>query len=146
MKFLDQAKIYVSSGEGGAGCTAFLREKHLEFGGPNGGNGGKGGDIIFECVDGLNTLIDFRYTQHFRAEKGHHGMGKDRHGAGGADLVIRVPVGTEILDADQETVLIDMLAVGQRVILLKGGDGGFGKPRANTPPAGRGKNAIYGCG
>lgn len=143
MKFLDQAKIYVSSGEGGAGCTAFLREKHLEFGGPNGGNGGKGGDIIFECVDGLNTLIDFRYTQHFRAEKGHHGMGKDRHGAGGADMVIRVPVGTEILDADQETVLIDMLEVGQRVVLLKGGDGGFGNahyksstnqaPRKHTP-------------
>lgn len=143
MKFLDQAKIYVKSGDGGAGATAFRREKYIEFGGPNGGNGGKGGDIIFECVDALNTLIDFRYTQHFRAEKGHHGMGKDRHGADGKDCIIRVPVGTEILDEDQETVLADMTSVGLRIHFLKGGDGGFGNahyksatnqaPRKHTP-------------
>ncbi len=143
MKFLDEAKIYIQSGDGGAGCTSFLREKYIEHGGPNGGNGGRGGDLIFECVDGLNTLIDFRYTQHFRAEKGHHGMGKERSGADGADCIIRVPVGTQILDEDKETVLADMTSVGLKIYLLKGGDGGFGNahfktstnqaPRKHTP-------------
>jgi GTP-binding protein len=143
MKFLDEAKIYVKSGDGGAGATGFRREKYIEFGGPNGGDGGKGGDIIFECVDGLNTLIDFRYTQHFKAEKGHHGMGKDRHGGDGKDCIIRVPVGTQILDEDKETVLADMTSVGLRIYLLRGGDGGFGNahyktstnqaPRKHTP-------------
>lgn len=143
MKFLDEAKIYIKSGDGGAGCTSFLREKYIEHGGPNGGNGGKGGDVIFECVDGLNTLIDFRYTQHFRAEKGHHGMGKERSGANGKDIIIRVPVGTQILDEDKETVLADMTSVGLKIYMLRGGDGGFGNahfktatnqaPRKHTP-------------
>lgn len=143
MKFLDEAKIYIKSGDGGAGATAFRREKYIEFGGPSGGNGGKGGDIIFECVDGLNTLIDFRYTQHFRAEKGQHGMGKDRHGADGKDCIIRVPVGTQILDEDRETVLADITSVGLKIYMLRGGDGGFGNahyktstnqaPRKHTP-------------
>lgn len=143
MKFLDEAKIYLESGDGGAGATAFRREKYIEFGGPSGGNGGKGGDIIFECVDALNTLIDFRYTQHFRAEKGHHGMGKDRHGAGGKDIIIKVPVGTQIMDEDKETVLADMTSVGLKIYMLRGGDGGFGNahyktstnqaPRKHTP-------------
>jgi len=143
MKFLDEAKIYIKSGDGGAGCTSFLREKYIEHGGPNGGNGGKGGDVIFECVAALNTLIDFRYTQHFRAEKGHHGMGRDRHGAGGQDVIISVPVGTQIIDEDKETVLLDMTTPGERVVFLRGGDGGFGNahyksstnqaPRKHTP-------------
>lgn len=143
MKFLDEAKIYVKSGDGGAGCTSFLREKYIEHGGPNGGNGGRGGDVIFECVPALNTLIDFRYTQHFRADKGHHGMGKDRHGANGTDVIIRVPVGTQILDEDKETVLLDMVTPGERIVFLRGGDGGFGNahyksstnqaPRKHTP-------------
>jgi GTP-binding protein len=143
MKFLDEAKIYLKSGDGGAGCTSFLREKYIEHGGPNGGDGGKGGDVIFECVDALNTLIDFRYTQHFRAEKGHHGMGKDRHGAGGKDIIIKVPVGTQILDEDKETVLADMTSPGLKIYFLRGGDGGFGNahfktatnqaPRKHTP-------------
>lgn len=143
MKFLDEAKIYVKSGDGGSGCVAFRREKFIDMGGPNGGNGGKGGDIIFECVDALNTLIDFRYTQHFRAQKGRHGSGKDRSGANGADCIIRVPVGTQILDEDQETVLADMTSVGLKIYFLKGGDGGFGNahyksatnqaPRKSTP-------------
>jgi GTP-binding protein len=126
MKFLDEAKIYVKSGDGGAGCVAFRREKFIEHGGPNGGNGGKGGDIIFECVDALNTLIDFRYTQHFRAQKGRHGSGKDRSGADGEDCIIHVPVGTQILDEDKETVLADMTSVGLKIYFMKGGDGGFG--------------------
>lgn len=126
MKFLDQAKIYVKSGDGGPGCVSFRREKYIEFGGPDGGNGGKGGDIIFTCVKDLNTLIDFRYTQHFRARNGHHGEGRDKTGAGGETLVIKVPVGTQILDEDQETVLLDMLTEGETVTFLKGGDGGFG--------------------
>lgn len=143
MKFLDEAKIYVKSGDGGAGCTSFLREKYIEHGGPNGGNGGRGGDVIFECVPALNTLIDFRYTQHFRAEKGHHGMGRDRHGSDGADVIIRVPVGTQIMDEDKETVLLDMVTPGERVVFMRGGDGGFGNahyksstnqaPRKHTP-------------
>ncbi len=143
MKFLDQAKIYVKSGDGGAGSISFRREKYVERGGPDGGNGGRGGDIIFEAAEDLNTLIDFRYTQHFRAEGGKGGSGRDRTGAGGDDLVIMVPVGTEILDEDKETVLIDMNQEGQRVNFLKGGDGGFGNthyksatnqaPRKSTP-------------
>ncbi|MBV8612143.1 MAG: GTPase ObgE, partial [Acetobacteraceae bacterium] len=126
MKFLDQAKIYLRSGDGGDGVVAFRREKFLEFGGPDGGDGGKGGDIVFEAVANLNTLIDFRYTQHFRARKGGNGAGSDRTGAGAGDLVIKVPLGTQILGEDRETVLADLASPGQRVVLLRGGDGGFG--------------------
>jgi GTPase len=127
MQFLDQAKIHLKSGWGGDGAVSFRREKFLEFGGPDGGNGGKGGDIIFEAVEGLNTLIDFRYQQHFRAQRGNHGMGRDRTGAGGDDLVIKVPVGTQILADDEErTLLADLTEVGQRLVFLKGGDGGMG--------------------
>jgi GTPase len=126
MKFLDQAKIYLRSGDGGDGAVSFRREKFLEFGGPDGGDGGKGGDIVFEAVDNLNTLIDFRYTQHFRAKKGGNGAGADRTGAGAPPVVIKVPVGTQIVDDDRETVLADLAAPGQRVMLLHGGDGGFG--------------------
>ena len=126
MHFLDQAKIYVSSGTGGPGAVSFRREKFVEYGGPDGGNGGKGGDIIFEAVAGLNTLIDFRYTQHFRAPRGKGGAGSNRTGPGGDDLVIRVPVGTQVLSEDRETVLADFTRVGQREIFLKGGDGGRG--------------------
>ena len=132
MKFLDEAKIYVTSGDGGAGCIAFRREKFIDMGGPNGGDGGKGGDIIFECVAALNTLIDFRYTQHFRAQKGRHGQGKDRSGAKGEDRIIRVPVGTQIIDEDGETVLLDMTTPGERIVFLKGGDGGFGNAHYKT--------------
>lgn len=132
MKFLDEAKIYVQSGDGGAGCCSFRREKFIEFGGPDGGNGGRGGDVIFEASGNLNTLIDFRYTQHFRARKGQHGMGRNRTGADGEDIVIRVPVGTQILDEDQETVLLDFDHEGQRVVFLKGGDGGFGNAHYKT--------------
>jgi GTPase len=126
MKFLDQAKVYLRSGDGGDGVVAFRREKFMEFGGPDGGDGGKGGDIVFQAADDLNTLIDFRYTQHFRARKGGNGAGSDRTGAGAPDLVIKVPVGTEILAEDRETLLTDMATPGQRVALLRGGDGGFG--------------------
>lgn len=143
MKFLDEAKIYLESGHGGAGCVAFRREKFIDMGGPNGGNGGKGGDVIIEVVDTLNTLIDFRYTQHFKAQKGHYGMGKDRSGVGGEDVVIRVPAGTQILDEDKETILLDLTEPGERIVFLKGGDGGFGNahyktatnqaPRKSTP-------------
>jgi len=126
MKFLDQCKIYVRSGNGGGGCISFRREKFIEYGGPDGGDGGKGGDVWILAVEGLNTLIDFRYQQHFKAQTGGHGMGQNRHGADGEDVVLRVPVGTEILDEDQETVLADLTAEGQRVLLAKGGNGGFG--------------------
>ena len=126
MHFLDQAKIFVRSGAGGQGAVSFRREKFMEYGGPDGGNGGKGGDIIFEAVAGLNTLIDFRYTQHFKAQRGGGGAGSNRTGAGGEDLIIRVPLGTQVLDDDRETVLLDMTEVGQRVVLLRGGDGGRG--------------------
>ncbi|MFZ4688555.1 MAG: GTPase ObgE [Polymorphobacter sp.] len=127
MQFLDQAKIFVSSGAGGDGSVSFRREKFVEYGGPDGGDGGRGGGIIFECLDGLNTLIDFRYTQHFRGKRGAHGMGRNRTGPGADDLVIRVPVGTEILaDDDERTLLCDMTRPGQRVALLRGGDGGKG--------------------
>ncbi len=126
MKFLDQAKIYVQSGKGGPGCVSFHREKYVEFGGPDGGNGGKGGDVYFEAINTLNTLIDFRYQQHYKAEGGHHGSGRNRTGAGGNDCTIRVPVGTQIMDEDGETVLLDLTEDGQKIKFLKGGDGGFG--------------------
>ena len=126
MHFLDQAKVYLSSGAGGPGAVSFRREKFMEYGGPDGGNGGKGGDIIFEAVPGLNTLIDFRYTQHFRAPRGKGGSGSNRTGPGGKDLVIRVPVGTQLLDDDRETVLADFTEPGQQQVFLKGGDGGRG--------------------
>lgn len=126
MKFLDEAKIFLKSGDGGAGCVGFRREKFIEFGGPDGGNGGKGGDIIFEAASNLNTLIDFRYHQHFKAEKGQQGMGSSRSGAAGKNLVIRVPLGTQILADDKESVLADFTEEGQRLVFLKGGDGGFG--------------------
>ncbi|MGQ0559191.1 MAG: GTPase ObgE [Sphingosinicella sp.] len=126
MHFLDQAKIHLRSGDGGGGAVSFRREKFVEYGGPDGGDGGKGGDIVFEAVDGLNTLIDFRYTQHFRAPRGKGGAGRIRTGAGGADLVIKVPAGTQILSDDKAHQLADLTGVGQRVTLLKGGDGGRG--------------------
>src|ERR1041384_7712584 len=126
MKFLDQAKIYIRSGNGGAGCVGFRREKYIEFGGPNGGDGGRGGDVIAECVDGLNTLIDFRYQQHFKGKTGGHGMGKNRHGADGESITLRVPVGTEVLDEEMDAVLVDLATPGQRVLLARGGNGGFG--------------------
>ncbi|MBI4923065.1 MAG: GTPase ObgE [Devosia nanyangense] len=132
MKFLDQAKVYVRAGDGGAGSVSFLREKFVEFGGPNGGNGGRGGDVIVTCVDGLNTLIDYRYQQHFKAHTGTHGMGKDRHGAKGKDTVLRVPVGTQIFEDDNETLIADFTAVGQTVTLLSGGNGGFGNAHFKT--------------
>jgi len=126
MKFLDQAKIYLKSGDGGRGSMSFRREKFIEFGGPDGGDGGKGGDIAFEAANNLNTLIDYRYQQHFRAQKGRGGSGANKTGAKGRDLVLRVPVGTQILDDDKETVLADLTEPGQRIVLLRGGDGGFG--------------------
>ncbi|MAM38113.1 MAG: GTPase ObgE [Erythrobacter sp.] len=126
MHFLDQAKIYLKSGGGGPGAVSFRREKYIEYGGPDGGNGGKGGDIIFRAVQGLNTLIDFRYAQHFKAPRGQHGMGKDRTGAGADDLIIDVPVGTQILSEDKEEVLADFTEVGQEIVFLEGGIGGRG--------------------
>ena len=132
MKFLDQAKIYIRSGNGGAGAVSFRREKFIEFGGPDGGDGGRGGDVWAECVEGLNTLIDYRYQQHFKAKTGGHGMGKNRAGAKGADVVLKVPAGTEILEEDGETVIADMTHVGQRVLLAKGGNGGFGNAHFTT--------------
>jgi GTP-binding protein len=126
MKFLDEAKIYVKGGDGGNGCVSFRREKYVEFGGPDGGKGGRGGIVIAECVDGLNTLIDYRYRQHFKGKRGANGMGKDRTGAGGDDVVIPVPIGTQVIDEDRETVLADLTAVGQTMVLAESGDGGFG--------------------
>ncbi|WP_210358198.1 GTPase ObgE [Sphingomonas beigongshangi] len=132
MHFLDQAKIFVRSGAGGPGAVSFRREKYIEYGGPDGGNGGKGGDIVFEAVAGLNTLIDFRYTQHFRAARGHGGSGSNRTGGGGDDLIIKVPVGTQVLSEDKEEVLIDFIRVGQREVFLRGGDGGRGNASYKT--------------
>jgi GTP-binding protein len=126
MKFLDEAKVYIRSGDGGNGCVSFRREKFIEFGGPNGGDGGKGGDVVAQAVDGLNTLIDYRYQQHFKAKNGRAGMGKDRHGASGDDIVMKVPAGTQIYEEDGETLLADLTDVGQRVVLARGGNGGFG--------------------
>ena len=132
MKFLDQAKVYLSSGHGGAGCVGFRREKFIEFGGPDGGDGGRGGDVWIEVVPNLNTLIDFRYQQHFKAQNGCPGMGSQRSGPSGESVTLRVPVGTEILDQDGETVLHDLTKPGQRLRLLKGGDGGFGNLHYKT--------------
>lgn len=132
MKFLDQAKIYVRSGDGGAGCVSFRREKFIEFGGPDGGDGGRGGDVIVECVEGLNTLIDYRYQQHFKARPGMHGMGRNRTGAKGADVVLKVPQGTQIFAEDNETLIADLTEVGQRVVLARGGNGGFGNAYFKT--------------
>ncbi|TCL09458.1 GTP-binding protein [Shimia isoporae] len=126
MKFLDLAKVYIRSGGGGSGCVSFRREKYIEYGGPDGGDGGNGGSVYAEAVEGLNTLIDFRYQQHFFAKSGQQGMGNQRTGKTGEDIVLRVPVGTEILDEDQETVVADLTEVGQRVLLAKGGNGGWG--------------------
>ncbi|SHL35319.1 GTP-binding protein [Roseovarius marisflavi] len=132
MKFLDLAKVYIRSGGGGGGCVSFRREKFIEYGGPDGGDGGNGGSVWAETVDGLNTLIDFRYQQHFFAKSGQPGMGRQRTGSTGDDIVLRVPVGTEILDDDMETVVADMTELGQRVLLAKGGNGGFGNLHFKT--------------
>ena len=157
MHFLDQAKIYVRSGAGGPGAVSFRREKFIEFGGPDGGDGGKGGDIVFEAVPGLNTLIDFRYTQHFRAPRGKGGSGSNRTGAGGNDLVIKVPVGTQILADDEDrTLLADLTEEGQRVVLARrAATAGAATPatrprptarRASTSRAGRARRCGSGCG
>jgi GTP-binding protein len=126
MKFLDEAKIYIESGAGGNGCVSFRREKFIGFGGPNGGDGGRGGNVIARAVEGLNTLIDYRFRQHHKAERGGNGMGKDRHGANGKNCILKVPVGTQIFDEDQETLLADLDRVGEEVVLASGGNGGFG--------------------
>ncbi|MDP4033152.1 MAG: GTPase ObgE [Pseudorhodobacter sp.] len=139
MKFLDLTRVYIRSGGGGAGCVSFRREKYIEFGGPDGGDGGNGGSVWAEAVEGLNTLIDFRYQQHFFAKSGQGGMGSQRTGKTGADITLKVPLGTEILDEDEETVIADMTTVGQRVLLAKGGNGGWGnlafKSSTNRSPA-----------
>ena len=132
MKFLDQTKIYVKSGNGGSGCVSFRREKYIEFGGPNGGDGGRGGDVWAEAVDGLNTLIDYRFRQHHKAKTGEGGAGRDRSGKAGDDLVLKVPVGTQILEEDNDTVIADLSTLGQRVLICKGGDGGFGNAHFKT--------------
>ncbi len=132
MKFLDEAKIFVQSGDGGAGCESFHREKFVEYGGPDGGNGGRGGDVWIECVKDLNTLIDFRYNQHFKAQKGQHGMGRNRTGADGEDIIVKVPIGTQMFADDKETLLADFTVAGQRLLFLKGGDGGFGNLHYKT--------------
>ena len=126
MKFLDQAKVFIRSGDGGAGSISFRREKFIEFGGPDGGDGGRGGDVFVECVDGLNTLIDYRYQQHFKARPGTHGMGKNRAGGKGEDVLLKVPKGTQIFDEDGETLIADLTEIGQKIRLAKGGNGGFG--------------------
>ena len=126
MKFLDEARVYIRSGDGGAGAVSFRREKFIEFGGPDGGDGGRGGDVWVEAVNGLNTLIDFRYQQHFKAKTGMHGMGRNRTGAKGADVTLKVPVGTQIFEEDNETLIVDMVEEGQRYRLAAGGNGGFG--------------------
>ena len=133
MKFLDEAKVYIRSGDGGHGAVSFRREKYVEFGGPDGGDGGRGGDVWAEAVDGLNTLIDYRYQQHFKASRGGHGMGRNRTGAGGADVVLRVPAGTQIFEEDNETPIADLTNPGERVLLARGGNGGFGNARFKGP-------------
>lgn len=145
MKFLDQAKIYLKAGDGGNGCVSFRREKYIEFGGPDGGDGGRGGDVIFEAVANLNTLIDFRYKQHFKAERGTDGMGGNRTGRSGRDTVIKVPVGTQILSDDKEHVLADMIEPGQRVVLLEGGNGGWGNARFKSSTNQAPRNANPGA-
>lgn len=132
MKFLDEAKVYVRSGAGGGGAVSFHREKYIQFGGPDGGDGGKGGDVWAEAVEGLNTLIDFRYQPHIRAKTGVHGMGRNRHGARGADAVMKVPVGTQVYEEDGETLIGDLTEIGQRLLVAKGGNGGFGNARFKT--------------
>src|SRR5437764_961898 len=132
MKFLDQAKVYVRSGDGGAGSVSFRREKFIEFGGPDGGDGGRGGDVWLEAVDGLNTLIDYRYQQHFKAKTGTHGMGRNMTGAKGADVTLKVPAGTQVFAEDNETLICDLTVVGQRFLLAKGGNGGFGNQHFKT--------------
>ena len=132
MKFLDEAKVYIRSGDGGNGCVSFRREKFIEFGGPNGGDGGRGGDVVAEAVDSLNTLIDYRYQQRFNTKNGRAGMGKDRHGANGPDIVLKVPAGTQIYEEDGETLLADLTEVGQRAVLARGGNGGFGNAHFKT--------------
>lgn len=132
MKFLDQAKVYIRSGDGGAGSVSFRREKFIEFGGPDGGDGGRGGDVWIEAVEGLNTLIDYRYQQHFKAQTGVHGMGRNRTGAKGADVVLRVPAGTQVYEEDNETLICDLTEVGQRFLIAKGGNGGFGNQHFKT--------------
>jgi GTP-binding protein len=132
MKFLDQAKVYIRSGDGGSGSVSFRREKFIEFGGPDGGDGGRGGDVWAETVDGLNTLIDYRYQQHFKAKTGTHGMGRNRTGAKGPDVILRVPAGTQIFEDDNETPVCDLTEVGQRFLLAKGGNGGFGNQHFKT--------------
>jgi GTP-binding protein len=126
MQFLDQAKVYVRSGDGGNGAVSFRREKYIEFGGPDGGDGGRGGDVIVECVANLNTLLDYRYQQHFKAKKGGHGMGQNRSGAKGADVVLKLPPGTQIFAEDGETLIADLTQPGERMVLARGGNGGFG--------------------
>ncbi|KCZ54595.1 GTPase ObgE [Hyphomonas chukchiensis] len=143
MKFLDQAKVYIKSGGGGAGCVSFRREKYVEYGGPDGGDGGRGGDVWAEAVDGLNTLIDYRYQQHHKAKRGGHGMGKQRTGAKGDDVILKLPVGTQIFEEDQETMVADLTEIGQRVQLASGGNGGWGNLRfkSSTNQAPRRANA-----
>jgi GTP-binding protein len=133
MKFLDQCKIYIRSGNGGGGAVSFRREKYIEYGGPDGGDGGRGGDVWIEAVNGLNTLIDYRYQQHFKADTGIHGMGRNRHGHAGEDVVLKVPVGTQVLEEDRETLIADMDEIGKRVLLAKGGNGGWGNDRFKGP-------------
>jgi GTP-binding protein len=144
MKFLDEAKVYIRSGDGGNGCVAFRREKYIEFGGPSGGNGGRGGDVIIEVVDGLNTLIDYRYQQHFKAQRGGNGAGKDCHGAGGKSITLKVPLGTQIFDDDRETLIHDFTTLGETFVLARGGNGGFGNAHFKTPTNRAPRNANPG--
>ena len=132
MKFLDETKIFIQSGDGGAGCVSFRREKNIPFGGPDGGNGGRGGDVVFEGSDSLNTLIDFRFKQHIKAKRGGHGMGKNRSGAKGETITVKIPVGTQVLDEDKETLLGDITEAGQQFVIARGGDGGFGNAHFKT--------------
>jgi GTPase len=148
MKFLDQAKIYIRSGSGGNGSASFRREKYIEYGGPDGGDGGRGGDVVIEAVDGLNTLIDYRYQQHFLAKNGQRGMGRQKHGASAEDLVLRVPAGTQVLEEDRETLICDLTSIGDRFVLARGGNGGWGnlhfKSSVNQAPdrANKGQEGI----
>ena len=133
MKFLDQQKVFIKSGDGGAGCVGFRREKYIEFGGPDGGDGGRGGDVVAECVANLNTLIDFRYQQHFKAKRGSHGMGKNRSGKSGEDQILKVPIGTQIIDENNDQIIADLTESGQKFVLAVGGDGGFGNAHYKSP-------------
>ena len=133
MKFLDQQKIFIKSGDGGAGCVGFRREKYIEFGGPDGGDGGRGGDGVAECVANLNTLLDFRYQQHFKAKRGSHGMGKNRSGKSGVDQILKVPIGTQIIDENNDQIIADLTESGQKFVLSVGGEGGFGNAHYKSP-------------